>query len=50
VAIWALVRRRRRKRDDGDNHPSCAPAHGNKKRLDTPGRTAPEPPTAAAAG
>lgn len=28
VAIWALVRRRRHKRDDRDNHTSRAPAHG----------------------
>jgi hypothetical protein len=28
VAIWALVRRRRHKRDDRDDHASRAPAHG----------------------
>jgi hypothetical protein len=28
VAVWALVRRRRHKRDDRDNHTSRVPAHG----------------------
>jgi hypothetical protein len=50
VAIWALVRRRRRKRDDGDDRPSRGPARGTEEGFDTPGRTVPGPTTAAAAG
>jgi hypothetical protein len=46
VAIWALVRRGRHKRDNRDNR---APASDTNRRLGTPDRIAPEAPAAAAA-
>jgi hypothetical protein len=49
VAIWLLVRRRRRKRDDRDIRTSRAPARGTKERFGTPGRTGAEAPATAAA-
>jgi hypothetical protein len=40
VAIWALVRRHRRRRDDCGNDTFRAPARGAEQRFGTPGRTA----------
>jgi hypothetical protein len=49
VAIWALVRRHRRKRGDRDNCAARAPARGTEQRSGTPGRSPAEAPATAAA-
>jgi hypothetical protein len=49
VAIWALVRRRRSKRDDRDERASGGPAGGTEERSGTPSRTGAEAPATPAA-